>query len=160
MSMSILVSVVILSATALRVSQSLTTRAAAIPATQENPSAVNDRYDLREYKHGNIAGVMLIDKAIGRVWVYATDTSNGKEHESYFSEVNIEKLWQTPTADEFGADLRVWYEQNKNKPPVDKDKLAADSYETKEKVRQLTRPDAVLRAEAEARKKAPVSEKP
>ncbi len=57
------------------------------------------RYSLKDYRHGNIVGLALVDQKIGRVWLLASvKDSKGKKDRDEFQELGVNGLWEDPSA--------------------------------------------------------------
>lgn len=61
----------------------------------EDQSDTAERYELRDYRHGTIAGLALLDKRIGRVWLLTAMMDKGKKSRDTFHEVDVDQLWET-----------------------------------------------------------------
>ena len=57
------------------------------------------RYTLKDYRHGNIVGLSLVDQKVGRVWLLSSITdARGKKDRDEFQEVGVEGMWEDPKA--------------------------------------------------------------
>lgn len=85
------------------------------------------RYEMTEYRNGPIVGQALLDTKLGRLWTLTNIVNSaGKTVRTEFQEIGVENLWKSE--DEAPADLAEW------------------------RVKKLTRPAAIQRAEEQAEK--------
>jgi hypothetical protein len=85
------------------------------------------RYEMMEYRNGPIIGQALLDTKLGRLWTLTNIVNSaGKTVRTEFQENGVENLWKSE--DEAPADLALW------------------------RVKKLTRPAAIQRAEEQAEK--------
>jgi len=101
------------------------------PARTGSTTSVDDdpprRYEMMEYRNGPIVGQALLDTKLGRLWTLTNIVNSaGKTERTEFKEISVENLWKSE--DEASADLALW------------------------RVKKLTRPTAIQRAEDQAEK--------
>jgi hypothetical protein len=98
------------------------------------------RYELREYRHGSIVGLAMIDTKLGRAWVLTDLLENGRKTGSRFQEVGVEALWRT--------DSEAWAKITE--APPDSKLIWLREQQTLAKVKELTRARVIEDAETRA----------
>ncbi|MCI0719612.1 MAG: hypothetical protein L0338_11685 [Acidobacteria bacterium] len=100
------------------------------------------RYDLREYRHGSVVGLAMIDTELGRAWAL-TDIvdERGRKVRMRFEEVGVAGLWETED--------EIWSDVEKAKSDEMR-RFYMRRWDEFRKVRELTRPKLIQDAEAKA----------
>ncbi|MBI4480147.1 MAG: hypothetical protein HY651_09010 [Acidobacteria bacterium] len=122
-----------------RGSQAQTASSATTATGVTGVADATQRYQLMEYRHGNIEGMALVDTKLGRTWVL-TDLfdAKGKKVRARFQEVGVEELWET--ADESWDRVQEASGENKT--------FRLSQHEQLQRVKVLTRPQSIEEAEA------------
>ena len=111
---------------------------------QTNPAALDPvgRYELKEYRHGNIVGLALVDTELGRTWVMSDVVdAKGKKIRTRFQEVGSDDLWET--------DEEVFDRVEKARDQYMK-KATLGRLQELMRLKELTRPRAIQEAEEKA----------
>jgi len=100
------------------------------------------RYQLAEYREGTIAGLALLDSKLGRVWaVTEVLDKGGRKVRDEFQEVGVQDLWDT--------DDELYDRVQEASSESEKD-LWIHARTDLDRVKQLTRPNAIQKAEQTA----------
>ncbi|OFW10769.1 MAG: hypothetical protein A3H27_06460 [Acidobacteria bacterium RIFCSPLOWO2_02_FULL_59_13] len=128
-----------------RVSARAQMQTASLGLGATDTSDVARRYELKEYRHGSIVGLALVDTELGRTWVL-TDLfdDKGKKVRSQFQEVGVEKLWET-NDEAFDLIQKVSDEKTR--------RFLIDHERELTWLKELTRPRAIQEAEEKASKR-------
>lgn len=95
------------------------------------------RYELKDYKHGNVVGMALLDRYTGRVWIYTSLTGErGKTERNMFAEVEVDGLWGTTEA--VVSSIRGLDDETK--------KMVWGDHDRNQQLKLLTRPKLVRSA--------------
>lgn len=108
----------------------------------KDASDVARRYELKEYRHGSIVGLALVDTVLGRTWVLLDILdAQGKKVRSQFEEVGVETLWQT------NAEV---YDQARKASDEKTRRGLIDQWDKLSSLKSSTRPRAIREAETKA----------
>jgi hypothetical protein len=111
---------------------------------QTSPAVLDPvrRYELKEYRHGGIVGLALVDTELGRTWVMSDLVdAKGKKIRTHFQEVGADDLWETDEeAFERMEKARGQYERA----------LWSGQLTELTRVKEWTRPKAIQEAEEKA----------
>lgn len=133
--LALVISVSLVCGTLIYISKASIAQAPKIPADD-----TSTRYEFKDFRHGNIVGLALLDRQIGRAWLLTqSNDEKGKKVRDEFKELRVEDLWQVD--DDFWPIL--------SSPGANvKDVLEMQLFERS--VKDAARPRAVLAARTEA----------
>jgi hypothetical protein len=114
------------------------------PAQSGEPTSADDdpprRYEMMEYRNGAIVGQALLDTKLGRLWTLTNIVNPaGKTERTEFKEISVEDLWESED------------EADSLRPHEDQETFIREEHRLS-RLRALTRPAAIQRAEDQAEK--------
>jgi hypothetical protein len=116
-----------------------TERSRPLSAVTATPSDAVARYELKDYRHGNITGLALVDTELGRIWVMRDLVdAKGKTIRTSFSEMGVDDLWKT--------NEEIWERIDKARSEDSKRRYFQEWDELRD-VKKATRPRAIQDAE-------------